>query len=410
MALLSYLTANSVWASSFRYRDYRLLWASTVVQSIGMGMEFVALGWLVLELTDSAFMVGVASAARMAPFFFLGIFAGAVADRVERRLFLRWITLAGSAISGITAFVLFRGLEQVWPVIALTSGMGCVWAFTMTVRQAYTFDIVGPEIALNGLSLTAFSQRLGGVFGALAGGFIIETVGIDGQYLAISATYALTAVVLLFTREAGQSAIATPDSVWKNLVGYFRLLGGNRTLMLLMMLAAITEVFGFTHQSLLPVLARDELDMGPSGLGIMGAFRQGGGMIGLIFLASLKDFRHKGMAMFVLAAGFGLGQMAFSLADDVAVFIVSLVVVNACASAVDTLYKMLMQSNVSNEERGRAMGSWVLSIGVAPVGHIGIGAMASAFGAPGALLVNGSILLGVSALTAIGMPKMRRLE
>jgi predicted MFS family arabinose efflux permease len=251
---------------------------------------------------------------------------------------------------------------------------------------------------------------LGGVFGALAGGFIIETVGIDGQYLAISAMYALTAVVLLFTREAGQSAIATPDSVWKNLVGYFRLLGGNRTLMLLMMLAAITEVFGFTHQSLLPVLARDELDMGPSGLGIMGAFRQGGGMIGLIFLASLKDFRHKGMAMFVLAAGFGLGQMAFSLADDVAVFIVSLVVVNACASAVDTLYKMLMQSNVSNEERGRAMGSWVLSIGVAPVGHIGIGAMASAFGAPGALLVNGSILLGVSALTAIGMPKMRRLE
>ncbi|HAL48505.1 MAG: hypothetical protein CL694_12320 [Chloroflexi bacterium] len=387
-----------------------MLWMSTVVQSVGMGMEFVALGWLVLELTDSAFMVGVASAARMAPFFFLGIVSGAVADRVERRLFLRWITLAGSMISGVTAIVLFRGLEQVWPVLVLTSAMGCVWAFTMTVRQAYTFDIVGPETALNGLSLTAFSQRLGGVFGALAGGFIIAKIGIDGQYLVICTAYALTAAVLLFTRESGQAAIATPDSVWRNFIGYFHLLASNRTLLLLMLLAATTEVFGFTHQSLLPVLAKDELGMGPEGLGIMGAFRQGGGMIGLLFLANLKGFRHKGMAMFVLAAGFGLGQMAFSLADDITVFIVSLVVVNACASAVDTLYKTLMQSNVSNEERGRAMGSWVLSIGIAPVGHIGIGAMASAFGAPGALLVNGSILLGVSTLTALGMPKMRRLE
>ena len=116
------------------------------------------------------------------------------------------------------------------------------------------------------------------------------------------------------------------------------------------------------------------------------------------------------LAMFLLAGAFGLGQMAFSLADDLIVFMAILVLVNACASAVDTLYKTLMQSNVSNEERGRAMGSWVLSIGIAPVGHVGIGAMASAFGAPGALLVNGSILLGVSVLTALGMPKMRKLE
>ncbi len=410
MALLTFLTGNSPWAASFQYHDYRLLWSSTVVQSVGMGMEFVAMGWLVLELTDSPFMVGVASAARMAPFFFLGLVSGAIADRVERRLFLRWVTVAGSAISGVVAVVLFRGIDQVWPIIALSAAMGCVWAFTFTVRQAYTFDIVGPEMALNGLSLTAFSQRLGGVFGALAGGFVIARIGIDGQYAVICATYAATAAVLLMTRDSGKAAIEAPDSVWRNLVGYVHLLASNRTLLLLMLLAAITEVFGFTHQSLLPVLARDELGIGPEGLGIMGAFRQGGGMIGLLFLANLKDFRHKGMAMFLLAGGFGLGQMAFSLADDITVFIVSLVVVNACASAVDTLYKTLMQSNVSNEERGRAMGSWVLSIGIAPVGHIGIGAMASAFGAPGALLVNGSILLGVSMLTALGMPKMRRLE
>jgi len=154
MALLSYFSGNVTWAASFKYRDYRLLWVATVFQSVGMGMEHVALGWLVLELTDSAFMVGVASAARMAPFFFLGIVSGAVADRVERRMFLRMLALAGAIVSGLTALVLYQDTGLVWPIILLAMSMGCVWAFTMTMRQAYTFDIVGPEAALNGLALT----------------------------------------------------------------------------------------------------------------------------------------------------------------------------------------------------------------------------------------------------------------
>jgi hypothetical protein len=78
--------------------------------------------------------------------------------------------------------------------------------------------------------------------------------------------------------------------------------------------------------------------------------------------------------------------------------------------SVDTLYKTLMQSNVPDEQRGRAMGSWVLSIGVAPVGHMGVGGLAGALGAQGALLVNGAALAGISLAAAIGLPKIRRLE
>ena len=84
--------------------------------------------------------------------------------------------------------------------------------------------------------------------------------------------------------------------------------------------------------------------------------------------------------------------------------------VNACAMAVDTLYKTLMQNLVSDEERGRAMGSWVLSIGFAPVGHVGIGALAGAVGAPRALLINGAALAAISAIAAATLPRIRRLE
>ena len=373
-------------------------------------MEHVALGWLVLDMTDSPFMVGVSAAARMAPFFFLGILSGAIADRVDRRIFLRFISFGAVLVAGFMALLLLTEVARVWHVISLALAMGCLWAFTMTVRQAYTYDIVGPEHALNGLSLSALSQRLGGVVGALAAGVVIAVVGPGVQYVVVSACYAAGAVVLLTTRDVGQAALTQREPVLQNLVGYVQLLRQNRTLLVLMLLTASTEVFGFTHQSLLPVFAKNYLGVGAVGLGVIMAVRQCGGVLGLVLLANLGDFRRKGLLLFAGAAAFGLGQMAFSLSSNILVFVTILAFVNACASAVDTLNKTLMQANVANEERGRAMGSWVLSIGLAPVGHLGVGGMAGVLGAPGALLVNGGVLTFVSLAAAVGLPRIRKLE
>ena len=410
MALITRLSRSTIWANSFQHRDFRLLWGATFLQSLGMGMEHVSLGWLVFELTDSPFMVGVSSAARMAPFFFLGLLSGAIADRVDRRIFLRFITLGGVVVAGAMALVILTGVVQVWHVIALSVGMGCVWAFTMTIRQAYTYDIVGPQHALNGMALTGMGQQFGGVFGAIIGGLAISTVGVGDQYLIVSASYAAAVAVLLATRDPGQAGTLQRESVVRNLVGYVEILRYNRTLMILMILTATTEILGFTHMTLLPVFAKDVLGVGALGLGFMTAARQAGGMLGMMLLATLGDYRRKGALMFVISAAFGLGLMAFYLANNIFVFMVVLAFVNACAMSVDTLYKTLMQSNVPNEQRGRAMGSWVFSIGVAPAGHLGIGGLAGALGAQGALLVNGAALAFVSVASAISLPRIRRLE
>ena len=410
MALTGFLHGHAAWAASFQFRDFRLLWGSTLLQSLGMGMEHVALGWLVLELTDSPFMVGLASAARMAPFFFLGILSGAVADRVDRRVFLRFLASGAAVIAVLMAALLVTDVARVWHVMALAVAMGCIWAFTMTLRQAYTYDVVGPEYALNGLALNSLSQRVGGVAGALMAGAIIATLGVGAQYLAVSASYLAGGLVLLAVRGVGRAAATEHQPVLRSVVGYVQLIKGNHTLMILMLLAAATEVFGFTHQSLLPVFARDELHVGAVGLGVMSAVRQGGGILGLLLLASLGDFRRKGQVMFAAAVAFGLGLMVFSVATNIFVFVLVLALVNASASVADTLYKTLMQRNVPNEQRGRAMGSWVLSIGTAPAGHIGIGAVAGTLGAPAALLINGGILTFIGVTTALGLPRIRRLS
>ena len=122
--------------------------------------------------------------------------------------------------------------------------------------------------------------------------------------------------------------------------------------------------------------------MGPTGLGVMTAGRQAGGLLGLWILAGLGTTRKKGWLTLATALGFGGGLMAFSLSVNIYTFLAVLLFVNACAMAVDTLYKTLMQDLVPDEERGRAMGSWVLSVGFAPVGHVGVGALAGLVGAP----------------------------
>ena len=403
------LSGRASWAASFQYRDFRFLWLSTVVQSVAMSMEFVAVGWLVLELTGEPFWVGVASAARMVPFFFLGLVSGAVADRVDRRIFIRWVTLCGGGVAAVTALVLYLDYPHVWPIILLTGVMGCVSAFAMTLRQAYTYDIVGPQSALNGMSLSSLSQQVGGVPGSLIAGFVIALAGIANEYLLIGLMYVLSFAILMGTREAGQAAIRTTQSVMQNLMGYVKIISANRTLLALMILAGITELFGFTHQSLLPVFAKNVLDVGSVGLGIISALRQVGAVLGLFLIASLVNFKRKGLFVFIIAAAFGLGEMAFSLGGGFLFFIVVLAFINACAFSIDSLYRTMMQENVPNEQRGRAMGAWILSIGVAPVGHLGVGAMAGAFGAPVTLLINGAILLGVSISTGLGLPKIRRL-
>lgn len=401
---------SQAWASSFRFRDFRLFWASTFFYSLGTGMEHVAVGWLVFDITGSAFIVGVAAAARMAPLFFLGILSGAMADWLERRLFLLFIALSGMAVAGIMAVVLLTGEPPIWAVVVLVAAGGCMLAFTLTTRNAYTYDIVGPEHALNGLSLNQMAMQAGGIGGAIISGALIELVGPGWQYLAVGASYLGSALVLLVIGRSTRTAQPLREPVLQNLVGYLRFLRENRLIFILMCLTSITEVLGFTHMTLLPVFAKEVLHVGPAGLGYLTAVRQAGGLLGLALLANLRDYRRKGLLMFIIATGFGVGLMAFSVSAALVYFIIVLAAVNACAMAVDTLYKTLMQSNVPDGQRGRAMGSWVLSIGAAPVGHLGVGGLATALGAQGALLVNGAVLAGISLVAAIGLPKIRRLE
>ena len=132
------MNALGNWAVSLRIRDFRLLWASTVLYSLATGMEQVSVGWLIFELTGSELMVGVGAAARMLPFFLLGLVSGAIADRWDRRLLVQVGSLGASVVALVMALLLLGGLENVWIVVALVAALGSTFAFVLTVRQTFT--------------------------------------------------------------------------------------------------------------------------------------------------------------------------------------------------------------------------------------------------------------------------------
>ena len=412
---MSVATANlPVWARSFAFADFRLLWLNVLLQSAAQGMHWVAVGWLVFDVSDSEFLVGASAALSMAPFFFLGPVAGAVADRADRRRLILAITLAAAVAALAMAAILFAGVAGIGWILALAALAGCVSAFIMTTRQSLTYDIVGARLALNGMSLNSVSMQIGLIGGPLLFSVLITRFGAGGLFLIVGCCYAASAVFPLFMRgqTTSASAVRAPrrESVPRVLAGYVGIMRRNRVLATLMALAAVTELFGFAHMAILPVIAKDVLSLDAFGLGVMTAVRQTGGVAGLLALSALGDFRRKGALTFGVMLAFGACLMSLIFQIGAAYYVAMLALATACAMSVDALYMTLMQENVPDDQRGRAMGAWTLSIGVAPAGHLGIGALAGRVGAPGSLFVSGAALAASTLCAAAALPKIRRLE
>ena len=394
---------------AFRYADFRVLWVSTISNQMGQGMQQVVLGWLVFEMTGSVSMVGVMFAMRSAPNLVVGFIAGPVTDRIDRRLVMRASVLGMMAVSLLGVLYLYGGFFGVWPIMLGTFLFGVTQAFYMTSRQVYAYDIVGSEAAVNGIALISLAQRVGGIFGALMAGVLIDWWGPAGTFLVMTISYGLGALALFWLRRAGQSAPVERETIWENVVNYFRTLGGNRIMVSLMVTTAAVEMLGFSHQVLLPVLAKEVLLVGASGLGVLTAFRFLGGALGVVVTVVLDQVRRRGVLLLTVIALFGGGEILLSLSTTLWTALVFITLINVMASVTDILHQSLLQLSIPNQQRGRAMGPWIVGIGTAPVGQLQIGYLSGLASPKIALIVNGTVLAVLAVTMGVVMPRLRRL-
>jgi hypothetical protein len=373
--------------------------------------ETVVAGWLTLELTDSPFMVGAVMSMRMLPLFFVGVPAGAPADRFSRNRLLV-LTSAGQALTATTlgALVLLQhvGLAH---VLLLTLAAGVLRGVEHAARQSYTHDVVGPGALMDGLAILGVAMRAGWLLGSLGVGAVIAHFGSGVAYLAVAGGFLGGALVLLAPPPPPRLRPAAPASLWRSTLDFLVALGRDRTLLVLMMLTAGAEILGFAHQALLPSLARDVLDIGPTGLGALNAARSVGGILGLA-AASARGAAGGGALFLAVLGTFGTSLVLLGAAPyvvGVAGVLVVLTIVNAAGALADLLAQSLLQLNVPDHLRGRAGGAWVVAIGLAPLGQLQIGALASLFGVSVALGTSGVVLVALAGATGLLVPRVRRI-
>ncbi|MFP6734835.1 MAG: MFS transporter, partial [Rhodospirillales bacterium] len=205
---------------SLSVRDFRWLWTNNVFITFGIGIEMLAQGWLVLELTNSAFWVGAVAGMRGIGLVGFGALGGVIADRVNRRNVLIVLQISRGTAALVLGLLIITGNIELWHVLAIAAYQGIGQAVTVPVSNALIFDAVGRDLLLNAIAARNASFNISRIVSGVVFGALFATFGLGYCYLAVAAFTAAGSVFLVFIR-VGKPAIEARDSVWKNLVDGF---------------------------------------------------------------------------------------------------------------------------------------------------------------------------------------------
>lgn len=389
--------------------DFRRLIGGSSFNQLAMSGEQVLLGLMAFQITQSSAWVGATLALFNLPMFVFGPLSGAASDWLDRRALMRFLDLTMAVNLALFAGLIAAGFLELWLIMAFTLVSGSLRAMYAPVRLSYAYDIVGGRQVVAGLGLMTLGSRLGLLAGALIAGAVMQRLGAAAAFLVLSAAQVVAFAWLSRLQSAGMAAPATRAPLRQNLREYVAELRGNRTLAMLLVITAAVEVFGFSMTTALPELSTTRFDVGAEGLGMMHAARAVGGIVASIALAGMSNLERRGLVFLVVIYAFGASLMLLAASGQFMLALAALVVVAVLAAASDILTQSMIQLSVPNALRGRAMGTWVLAIGSAPLGHLQMGALAVALGVGGALYINGAALIAIGVLATVAAPRLRRL-
>lgn len=397
--------------AAFEYPAFRLLWLSSNFVAFGMWAERLAVGWLVLEQTGSVLLSAATFAAGSAPSIVAAPIGGAVADRFPRNRLLPITALIMVALILLIALVALNGFSNPWPIFVLVAIRGGVNSFDMPAKQGLITDIVPREARMNAISVHSVGTRAVSAVGALVSGIIAEFVGIPAALFAAAGSVLVGGIVVLFVptiqttvRQTGASAAR----IFKDAIIGIRSMMRIPTVSTLLWMAIVVEIFGFAYDSVMPAMARDELKVAESGLGTLRFAAGLGAVAGAIALTFLGDFSRKGPLLLGIAMGYGLGLMGVAASPNLITALLLVTMVGAAASMFDAMEWTLLQANVPNRLRGRAIGGWVFAIGFGWVGHLAMGAVGDAFGVRWAIGGAGLVVAATSLIALAISPVLRR--
>jgi MFS family permease len=415
---------------SLRIRSFRYQWGADLFATWAAEMETLLLGWYVLVDTGSPFLVGLVGALRFGGLLLAPLY-GVVADQVDRRRLLLALRVAQGAQAAAFAALAFSGSLQPWHAFALSGLGGLVRNGENVVRQSLIADSVPQGALLNAMGLSRTTMDGAKMAGTLAGAALLSRLGMGGAYLAVTACYLLSAVLLLRIRlaprperalgagRAGGTAGALADL--RSGVAYMRL---SPTIVAIMFLAFLVNltVFPLTN-GLMPVVARDVFGGGPEVLALLLSTAAVGALVGSLALVALPRVRRPERIMLLSIVSWHLLLLAFAGAAAVAgprlaggggagpaMWLVLLVLMAYGASTSGSMVTMsaVLLSTAGAAFRGRVMGVRMMAVYGLPLGLLLGGWLSERVGVLSALALLGLCGLALSTGAALRWPSASR--
>ena len=402
--------ARSAVFESLQYRDFRWIWLGSFASFMGMNMQMITRGWLVLRLQDdSPLALALVMMSFAAPMTFMSLIGGALADRIPRRRMLM-ISQGGNAFLTILLATLdITGTVAFWHLMVIGVANGTMMAFNMPSRTAIISDIVPERSLMNAISLNNSAMNLTRIVGPAAAGFLIIFIDTAGVFYIVGVVYILSMLSVAGIDTGSTVPKRARKGVYEDIREGISYAWGDRTLRGLIIMAFIPVVFGFSYFALLPVWAKEALDVGSEDLGILLMLMGVGALVGTLTLAGMRNFRRRGMFLLGACLTWGVILAAFSQTTTYGVAVPLLMFMGLVSSVYMSLNMTLTQLHAAPEMRGRIMSINMMTFGLMPLGALPFGALAERTGTPDALGLSGLMLVGFTILFALGYPSFKRM-
>jgi MFS transporter, DHA1 family, staphyloferrin A biosynthesis exporter len=392
---------------SLRHRNYRLLWIGNFVSNTGDWMDQIAFNWLVYQLTDSAIYLGLVNLARWLPILVFTLVGGVVADRWERRRLMFTTQAIAMVLALILAVLDATGLIHIWMVLLIAAGRGIMMSFNQPAKQGLVSDLVPPQDLRNAIGLNSTQFNLTRIIGPAIGGLLIATVGIAGAFFLnavsfIAVLWSLAAMDVPPRRQVGHRSVL--DDI-KGGVNYVRT---QPVLQGLLVLALLPVGLGLPYMTMLTVFARDVLQVGGSGLGLLTACASVGAVLGALYVAAAHGGR-RGWLMLAAIVVFGIALFGFALSPWVWFSAVMLLIVGVSQQIYMTTNNTVVQELVDDEYRGRVLSIVFLNRSMIPLGTMLAGFGTAAFGVQHTMAAMAAALVLTGLLAARLSPAARDL-
>lgn len=369
---------------ALRHRDFRLLWVGLFVSAVGTWMQIVAQALLVLHLTGgSALALGTVSLAQAAAFFLFAPAGGAVADRFDkRRLLLYTQTFLLLLAAGLGALTL-AGLARLWIIVVIAFCGGAALSFDQPARASLIPSLVPPGDLMNAVSLQSIIFSGASTFGPALAGVMVAIIGYGGNFLLNAASFLAVIVALARLQITGQAVRGVREPLWRSVRTTLATAARDPALPGILAGYGALLFLGPSPAVMLPIFALRVLHLSPSQMGFLFSALGLGTIFGGLAVASLGDFRRKGLLFLTAVLIWSAALGTFAASTAVWLSVSALLVLGASQNAAGATAVTLMQTRVPPPMRGRIMSlNTLLVMGVRPLGDFPAGALIGAMGGP----------------------------